>query len=61
MSIGAFFTGVGVGMALTVGLLTISGDRTQLYKQGQVDALSGNVKFHLVESSDGSRKWERKE
>lgn len=27
------------------------------YKQGQIDALSGNVKYKLIENSDETREW----
>ena len=31
----------------------------QHYRQGQVDALSGVVKYELVEQPDGSKSWEK--
>lgn len=27
------------------------------YKQGQIDALSGNIKYKLVEQPDGTKEW----
>ena len=35
-------------------------EHTSLYKQGQVDALSGKVLFELKDKSDGTREWVRK-
>ena len=32
--------------------------RTKAYKQGQIDALTGKVKYELVEHDDGTRTWE---
>ena len=30
-----------------------------VYKNGQVDALSGNIKYELVEHKDGTKTWEK--
>ena len=30
------------------------------YKQGQIDAIQGDVKYHLVDQPDGSRAWKRR-
>ena len=29
------------------------------YKRGQIDALTGNIKYSLVEHKDGTKSWER--
>ena len=29
------------------------------YKNGQIDAINGNIKYELVEQADGSTSWER--
>lgn len=29
-----------------------------LYKQGQIDAINGNIKFEVVEHPDKTRTWE---
>ncbi len=36
------------------------GEYTQLYKQGQIDALSGKVVFELKKQGDNTVIWERK-
>ena len=30
------------------------------YKQGQIDALSGNIKYELIENADKTREWKLK-
>lgn len=34
-------------------------DTTTEYKHGQIDALNGKVKYHLVRQSDNTMQWER--
>lgn len=58
---GNFFAGVGFGMLLLTMILTVSSEHSVIYKQGQVDALTGKVKFHLVENPDGTKEWKRKQ
>lgn len=51
-------------MVITLGLLgmmyffTFAGERIG-YKQGQIDAINGVIKYELVEQEDGSTKWEK--
>ena len=48
MIIGAYLFG------LFLGLFMINDD----YEQGQIDALSGNIKYELITNPDSSRTWE---
>jgi len=45
------------GMIITF-LFLCAFDRT--YKDGQIDAINGNIKYELVKRSDGTTKWEYK-
>mgnify|MGYP007090082872 CR=1 FL=1 len=55
-----FIVGIFVGI-LVFGSVSMAFPKyTVLYRQGQVDALTGNVKFHLVDKPDGTKVWERK-
>ena len=36
------------------------GEHTTFYKQGQIDAITGNVKYELVKQPDGTTIWQRK-
>jgi hypothetical protein len=50
----SFIVGLGVGMIFFKILLTIASED---YKGGQIDALTGNVKYHLVTMPDSTREW----
>ena len=59
---GAFFGGLISGLAimgfvafLWAGLIATPRD----YKAGQIDALTGTVKYELIEHDDGTKTWER--
>lgn len=54
-----------VGMVLGVGLfgivLSAMSEHTTFYKQGQIDAISGQkILFELKQQPDGTVTWERK-
>ena len=36
-------------------------DNNRWYRQGQMDAIQGKIKYHLVEQEDGTTKWKRKD
>ena len=55
-----FIVGFFVGVLIFGGLSMTFPQYTALYRQGQVDALTGNVKYHLVDKPDGTKVWERK-
>lgn len=55
-----FIVGVVVGIVVFGGVSMTFPQYTVLYRQGQVDALTGNVKYHLVDKPDGTKVWERK-
>lgn len=54
--LGVFFVFLIVAVLISIGMWINSGD----YKQGQIDALSGVVKFELVQHPDGTKTWEEK-
>lgn len=54
--IGIILMGVSIGIEHYV----IS-ERTPNYKQGQIDALTGEVQYELVTQPDSSRAWQLKE
>ena len=37
----------------------IKSDRIQVYKQGQIDAITGHPKYQLVAHADSTKTWER--
>ena len=55
---------IGVLMVLLgvcLGGLTLGSIReTNSYKQGQIDAINGTIKYHLVVQPDSTRVWELK-
>lgn len=55
----AFCFGIIVGIAIFVAAASGFAEHTVLYKQGQVDALTGKVAFELKQQKDGSTQWER--
>lgn len=55
-----FIAGMIVGFLVFGGVSMTFSKYTVLYRQGQVDALTGNVKYHLVDKPDGTKVWERK-
>jgi hypothetical protein len=56
-----FFIGYFVSAFFIFGVLMMFHDRTLLYKQGQIDALSGKIVYELKQQPDGSVTWVRKE
>lgn len=47
--------------ACFLGLISIiTEDSTRLYRQGQIDALTGKVVYELKKQSDGSTAWVKK-
>lgn len=55
-----FMAGVIVGGAVLLGIAGAWPESTTLYRQGQIDALTGVVTVELVKQPDGSMTWERK-
>lgn len=55
-----FIVGIFLGVVLGVLLISAVGSRSVAYKQGQIDALNGNVKYELKKQPDGTTKWEHK-
>lgn len=54
----SFMEGFGIGLLLYSILISfIIGPN--IYKRGQIDAISGKIKYKLVEQEDKSIKWER--
>jgi hypothetical protein len=41
-------------------MIFVFSEHTTLYRQGQIDALSGKILFELKEKSDGTSEWVRK-
>ncbi len=60
---GDYSTGIVIGViigVIIIGILTAILDPIRdSYKQGQVDALTGQIKFELVSNPDSSKTWER--
>lgn len=52
-----FFCGVAIGILLCL-IMMSSGDCT--YKDGQIDALTGKIKYKLVTKNDSTKTWETK-
>lgn len=50
-----FITGFLIGITLFL-VVTVMTNRT--YMDGQIDAINGNIQYHLVEQPDGTVKWE---
>jgi len=51
-----FLSAVGMFFGIIIGCV-IWGDN---YQRGQIDALTGTVKYELVDQKNGERKWELK-
>ena len=49
-----FFIGMIVAYVLTLGGLDLA---KHTYKYGQIDAINGKIKYHLVLQNDGSTSW----
>ena len=57
---GAFFClGFVIGVIMSLILIFIISKHTIFYKWGQIDALTGKVKFELVTQPDSTRTWEK--
>lgn len=56
------FVGVLIGVALLTLILNIFSEHTDFYangyKQGQVDAITGKIKYSLVKQDDNTLVWE---
>jgi len=54
----------GIGLAtvfwITLILLCIEGVEKRGYRQGQIDALTGNIQIELVQNPDLTRTWQKK-
>lgn len=46
-----------VCFGIAIGILIGRTDKTN-YKQGQIDALTGNIKYELVINDDSTKTWE---
>lgn len=51
-----FILGMLCGVVLLAAIEVVCG---KTYKQGQIDAINGEVKYHLVEQDDKSVEWRR--
>lgn len=49
-----------LALIIFLGLLCMFASYSGGYRQGQIDALTGNVVYELVEHPDGTKTWERK-
>ena len=49
-----------LGIVTAFLMMSLLGEYTKLYKQGQIDALSGKVVFELKKQGDNTVIWERK-
>jgi small basic protein len=56
----SLFCGYVLGIVTAFFVIFSFGEYTQLYKQGQIDALSGKVAFELKKQEDNTVIWERK-
>lgn len=54
----AFFIGCCIGVIITCLVIWFYPEKSIGYKQGQIDALSGKIKFHLVKKIDSTKTWE---
>jgi len=55
-----FLGGITVILVLAIGIITGGAiDSTGRYRQGQIDALTGKVKYELRVNSDSTRTWEK--
>ena len=46
-------------IVFVLGLLLIVMMSEEIYKEGQVDALTGKIKYELIENTDKTKKWEK--
>jgi len=55
---------LGIGLAtvfwITLILLCVESVEDRSYKQGQIDALTGNIQIELVQNPDRTRTWQKK-
>jgi hypothetical protein len=58
-----FLVGVVLGVFSVVGFISLLGNESRFYmngyEQGQVDALTGKIKYELVIQPDSTRTWEK--
>lgn len=55
--IGAFASGLSLGVLFSVVFVQCLGTHSAPYMQGQVDAQTGNVHWSLKDNPDGTREW----
>jgi hypothetical protein len=57
-----FLAGVLIGLIIGIATVAIrdehNAEATLPYRQGQIDALTGKVKYHLVEKENKEKVWE---
>lgn len=53
-----FIMGIVLGIFLFV-MLAMSPIVDSYYKQGQIDALSGHIKYELITNSDSTKTWRK--
>ena len=49
-----------VVLAVVISIVTYDNGKSSGYRQGQIDALTGTVKYELVSHPDGTKTWESK-
>ena len=47
-------------MGFILACILLIGDDPKSYKKGQVDCLTGKVKYELITNSDSSKTWQKK-
>ena len=57
MKLNEYFLGLGIGFVLGCMLSAIV--MGNWYKEGQIDAINGKIKYELVTQSNGSTEWEK--
>lgn len=53
--------GLLIGLIIAIVVTGFYPEYTNLYRQGQIDAISGKILFELEVKPDGSAAWERKQ
>jgi hypothetical protein len=53
----SFIVGVGIGIIAILVFLILIG---KTYKDGQVDALTGNIRYELITLPDSTKEWRGK-
>ncbi len=55
----SFLLGAFLVLVIVLITLTLYPESNKLYKQGQIDALTGKIEYELVVQIDSTRTWER--